>query len=348
VVFRPDEAPGRRQLDRALAAISPRIEPVLPGPLSHPEVLAELAERDPVGAGTLEKWIECPYRWFVDHELKPQRLEPEPEALRAGSVVHEVLERLYGEPPGNDRIPRPEDLDRWRTRASELLAEVAERQGLSPERPLSRIALERMRAQVNRLLERESRSETDLRPALLEASFGDDADRPALDLGDMRLHGQIDRVDTSPDGSRGLVYDYKTGSTVWAAAKLAEEGKLQLQLYAKAVGEQWGIEPVGGLYYQLGGSGDPAPRGFVAKDIPATDGLELKRTDRLEPDEVEAIVEAGTERARDRAAAMRRGEIGREPNRGRCPDWCRYQPICRLERATIAEEQANGDGQSEG
>ena len=81
----PTKRPSRRQLERAVAALAPRVEPVLPGPLADPAILAELAERDPVGAGTLETWIECPYRWFVDHELRPQRLEPKPEAMRAGS-----------------------------------------------------------------------------------------------------------------------------------------------------------------------------------------------------------------------------------------------------------------------
>jgi RecB family exonuclease len=186
---------------------------------------------------------------------------------------------------------------------------------------------------------------------LLEASFGDGegADRPVLDLGDLRLHGQIDRVDTSPDGRRALIYDYKTGSTVWPGAKLAEQGKLQLQLYARAVQDQWGIEPVGGLYYQLGGAGDPAPRGFVAKEVPGTEALELKRTDRLDPDDVEAIVQAGVDTARKKAAAMRRGAIGRDPNRGKCPDWCHYQAICRLERAIAAEEPtANGESHGSG
>ena len=41
---------------------------------------------------------------------------------------------------------------------------------------------------------------------------------------------------------------------------------------------------------------------------------------------------------------MRAGEIGRDPNQGRCPPWCRYQPICRLERSIGAEEALrNGD-----
>jgi ATP-dependent helicase/DNAse subunit B len=346
VVFAPPDAPSERALARALAAIGPRIDPRLPGPLRAPAVLAELAERNPVGAGTIEKWIECPYRWFVDHELKPQRLDPQPEALTTGSIVHEVLERLYREPPGGDRIPRSGDLERWRDRAHELLAEEAERHGLAAERPLSSVAMEKMRAQIERLLERESRNETELRPALLEASFGtgNEAERPALRLGDLALHGMIDRVDVTPDGRFGLVYDYKTSSSVTAGAKLAEEGKLQLQLYARAIHDQWEIEPLGGLYYQLGGSKNPRPRGFVAAED-ATEGLDLTKTDVIDLDEVESVVEAGVETARERAAAMRRGSIGRDPNRGECPKWCHYQPICRLERSIAADEgSSNGNG----
>jgi ATP-dependent helicase/DNAse subunit B len=346
VVFAPPDAPSERALARALAAIGPRIDPVLPGPLRAPAVLAALAERNPVGAGTLEKWIECPYRWFVDHELQPQRLDPEPEALTTGSIVHEVLERLYRDPPGDDTIPRPGDLGRWRERASELLGEAAERHGLVAERPLAGVALERMRAQIDRLLERESRSEAELRPALLEASFGagDDAERPALRLGDLLVHGMIDRVDVTPDGRLALVYDYKTASKVPARAKLAEEGKLQLQLYARAIRDQWELEPLGGLYYQLGGSKNPKPRGFVAADD-ATEGLDLTSTDVVDAEDVEATVEAGVETARDRATAMRRGSIGRDPNRGECPKYCTYQPICRLERAIAADAGApEGNG----
>ena len=41
---------------------------------------------------------------------------------------------------------------------------------------------------------------------------------------------------------------------------------------------------------------------------------------------------------------MRQGKIDRKPNQGRCPPWCRYQAICRLERSVGTEEPAiNGD-----
>jgi RecB family exonuclease len=346
VVFEPADAPSERALARAVAAIGPRRDPVLPGPLAVREVLAALSERNPVGAGTIEKWIECPYRWFVDHELEPQRLDPEPEPLATGSIVHEVLERLYRDPPGEDRIPRPDDLERWRNRAEELLAEVADRSGLGSGRPLADVAMQRMRAQIDRLLERESRADGELRPRLIEASFGDGegAERPALPLGDLLLHGVIDRVDVTPDGRAGIVYDYKTSSSVTAGAKLAEEGKLQLQLYAEALRRQWRIEPLGGLYHQLGGPGDPRPRGFVAAREEATKGLDLTGTDVLDPEEVRDLVAAGVSTARERAAAMRAGAIGRKPNQGRCPKWCTYQPICRLERA-LGPEDGGGNGE---
>ena len=346
VVFDPADAPSERSLARALAAIAPRRDPLLPGPLRAPHVLAELAGRNPVGAGTIEKWIECPYRWFVEHELKPQRLDPEPEPLTTGSIVHEVLERLYREPPGDDGIPRPDDVGGWRERAAELLEEVAEAKGLATGRPLAGLAMERMRAQINRLLERESRSETDLRPLLLEAAFGEGEgfEKPVLQLDDLSVHGVIDRVDVTPDRRAGIVYDYKTSKSVTPGRKLGEEGKLQLQLYARAIRERWGIEPLGGLYYQLGGPDDPRPRGFVAATDEATSGLDLTSTDILDPDEVGNTVQAGVTDARDRAAAMRRGEIDRRPNQGRCPKWCTYQPICRLERAIGPGDGGNGDG----
>src|SRR4029079_13791983 len=98
----------------SLAARGPRKREDLPGPLADSGVLAELRRRDPVGPGTIEKCIECAYRCCVHHELSPQRLEPQPDHLTTGSIVHDVLERLYSEPPGEDRIPRPHDVAPWR------------------------------------------------------------------------------------------------------------------------------------------------------------------------------------------------------------------------------------------
>ena len=169
--------PGRGALARRWRAARPALRPGPARAARGPRVLAELAERNPVGAGTLEKWIECPYRWFVDHELKPQRLDP-PAGSPHGRVdrprgARAPLRAIRRE---TIAIPRPGDLDRWRARALELLAEAAAEHGLEADRPLAGVALARMRAQIERLLERESRSETAAPPRCIEASFGDGDD----------------------------------------------------------------------------------------------------------------------------------------------------------------------------
>ena len=193
VVFAPEDAPSRGALDRALAAVGPRFDPVLPGPLASPRVLAELAERNPVGAGTIEKWIECPYRWFVDHELEAaaarppagSRSRPGRSSTRCSSASTAIRRETIA-----SRAPAT-----WTGGGRghvELLAEAAAEHGLEADRPLAGVALARMRAQIERLLERESRSETDSAPppaSRPRSGMATTPSKPALHLGDLALHG---------------------------------------------------------------------------------------------------------------------------------------------------------------
>ena len=356
VVFAAAEAPTERELARARALAGPRVEEARPGPLRVPEVLAELAGRELLSASTLEQWLECPYRWFVAHELAPERLDPESDALRLGGVAHDVLQRLYGEPPGDDAIPRPGDLGRWRNRLAELLDDVARERGLRPERPGDAVALARLRAQIESFLREESELETELRPRpdLLEAGFGmagpgangeHGADPPPLDLGTATLRGRIDRVDVAPDGRAALVRDYKTSREVHGRRGWEARGKLQLQLYILAARERLGLEPIGGLYTALGARDDRRPRGIAIAGDPRLGELPLVGGDACEPDRFDEELERARARAAGKAAAMRAGEIGRDPIGGRCPSYCSYQPICRLERAVGLED---GDGNGNG
>ncbi len=87
----------------------------------------------------------------------------------------------------------------------------------------------------------------------------------------------------------------------------------------------------------------------MATGIEATEAIDLVGTDRLEPDEVQQLLDAGESQAKESVAAMRAGQIDRAPNGGSCPPWCRFQPICRLERSIGAEEVAdNGDAPGNG
>jgi ATP-dependent helicase/DNAse subunit B len=352
VTFTPESAPTERELERARALAGPRRKEARPGPLRVGAVLAELGQRDLVSASSLEGWIECSYRWFVNHELSPQRLDPEPDALRLGTVAHRSLQRLYAEPPGADAIPRQGDVARWKARLAELLDAVAEEEGMQPAEPPDAVALARLRAQLGRFLEEEAEIETQMRPRadLLEVGFGfseEDDGHEALDLGELKLRGQIDRVDLAPDGSTALVRDYKTSKEMPGRATWERKGKLQLQLYTLAARERLGLDPIGGLYHPLGAYRDRRPRGMVIAGDPRLGELALVGGDSCDPEQFDAELERARALAAEKARAMQSGAITRDPIGGRCPTYCAYQAICRLERAVGLEDE-NGNGNGDG
>ena len=348
VTFNPDEAPTRRELDRATALAGPREPESRPGPLREATVLGDLSGRRLVSASSLEGWIECSYRWFVNHELQPQRLDPVPDPLRLGTVVHGALQRLYAEPPATDSIPRRGDVERWKARLAELLHEEASAAEMHPDDPPDSVALARLRAQIGRFLEEEAELDTPMRPRpeLLEVSFGFDEDGPAaLDLGGVELRGQIDRVDVVPDGSAALVRDYKTSREMPGRATWERKGKLQLQLYVLAARERLDLNPIGGLYHALGAYKERRPRGMVIAGDARLGELTLVGGDSCDAEAFDDELERAREQAAEKARAMRSGAIARDPINGKCPTYCAYQTICRLERAVGLEDE-NGNGES--
>jgi RecB family exonuclease len=347
----PEKATGDRVETRVGAARVAERKTREPGPLADPAVLAELSRVPAYGGTTLERFDTCSYQWFVGHELGPEPLDPIPDPLLQGSLMHRVLYLLYKEGPGSDSRPRPATLAAWVERARELVPAVATELGIgerAPERAIRR----GVEGLLVRLLEEEAgRSDSAFEPWLLEAGFGEgeDRERPPLEIDGWRLHGAIDRADRAEDG-RVIVHDYKVSSKATSAKKLVEEGKLQIQLYMLAISEQWGGTPVGGLYHPLRGTRERRPRGLLLKDEAADlSGYELVKTDLLE----EAPFEEALEEARGRAGAivarMREGDIRRDPGppEGKkhdvCPVFCDFAPICRRDRPPADAEEDRED-----
>lgn len=337
------EATTERGRRRALALGETR-PAAKPGPLRHPDVIAAIRDRDAVSAGSLENWLGCSYKWFVDHELRPVRLEPTADPLWLGSLVHASLEQLYRDPPGADSIPRPGDVGRWKRRFGELLHELSAETARGTER-LSAVA--RVRVQIEAFLEDESKLETTLRPLpdMLEWSFGlDDDDLDPLGVGELRVHGVVDRVDVAPDGVGAVVRDYKTSAKVAGVGAFEKEGKLQLPLYMLAVREIGQLDPIAGLYHPLASYKDRRPRGIALRGDERLEGLRLvERSDLLDPEAFDEQIDAAIERAIGAARRMRAGDIRRDPLGGTCPKYCTYQPICRLERALGLESEDQQD-----
>ncbi len=267
--------------------------------------------------------------------------------------MHEALDRLYGERPGGDPLPRPGTLAAWRGRGRELVAEVVAERELG-DHPAERAMARRVERLLERFLAEEAERETGgFEPWLLEARFGEhpDAERPVLDLGGWGLHGAVDRVDRSGDG-RAVVIDYKLAGQVTPREKFEERAKLQLPLYLLAVAEHWGAKPVGALYHPLRGTSVRRPRGRRLRR-----GRRGPR--RLRPLPERRGRAGGAGGAAGGLAAARRGrsspasaagEIRRDPGprpglRGHdvCPAYCTFAPICRRDRAPRYEQDEEGD-----
>jgi ATP-dependent helicase/DNAse subunit B len=375
VVHRLSEAPSETELARSIAARGPtadqgqlleragaegpaaeRVRERLatargaeaatraPGPLTNPSVIAALGDVHAYGGTTLEGFDVCSYRWFVSHELSPQPLDPPPDPLVQGGIVHAALYALYKERPQGDALPRPGSLGAWVARGTELVDEIAATKEIG-EHPAERAMLARVKGLLARFLGEEAKREPGgFKPWLLEEGFSEseEVEQPALELDGWRLHGAIDRVDRAPDG-RALVLDYKLSSRVSPREKLEEEAKLQLQLYLIAVAELWGTAIVGGLYHPLRATSERRPRGLVLDDAAAgLDGYRLSKTDKVDAEAFDALLADARRRAGAIVTRMRAGQIGRDPgprpglrDHGVCPQFCDFAPICRRDRAPV-------------
>ena len=101
---------------------------------AHDELLGTPAARtvvaglDSFGPTTLEAFTECPYRWFVEKQLRPSRFGPTPPAMARGILIHDVLERLHSE--SEPRMPDTDSIETWKDEAGELVDSRAEEHGL--------------------------------------------------------------------------------------------------------------------------------------------------------------------------------------------------------------------------
>ncbi len=145
------------------------------------------------------------------------------------------------------------------------------------------------------------------------------------------------------DGSRvGLVRDYKLSSGVTAPAKFDEEGKLQLQLYMLALRDllrrRADRRPVRAARLRRD---EEAARAHRSSEVRGEllDAKSTYKTDALGREEFEATLEAAHATAADVVGRMRAGRVTRNPLGGVCPRWCTFQPICRRERAPLADRE---------
>ncbi|GAB4432153.1 MAG: hypothetical protein OHK0011_15000 [Turneriella sp.] len=183
--------------------------------------------------GDIEKYMSCPYRWFLSRLLRLRPLE-EPtaaesmDALQKGTLVHDILQRYLTQKT------------RTRARLSELaqecLNEYTELHG-----SLHPIMVEKVGREIEDMLDVFWKFESALPPAGqqgAEFSFGKGDGSADVEItvsnGALSLSGSIDRFDVRRDDI--LLVDYKTGKRQnYKLEKASMAEKVQPWLYAEAL-----------------------------------------------------------------------------------------------------------------
>jgi ATP-dependent helicase/DNAse subunit B len=309
-------------------------------PLREQKLLAELRAR-PWSASSLERWIGCPARWFVERLLRPGEIDPEAEPLVRGALAHaalkDTLEGLRAQ-TGSARVT-PERLPLARELLGAALSAGEEGRPLSVAAERLRAARRRLQVDLERYLEHAAAVGGPLEPGLLEVGFGfapgeeggeeQDGELPAFELGGgMRMRGRIDRIDLGPAGE-AVVYDYKNRSAPKPSNWIAE-GNVQVALYMCAAEQLLGVRAVGGFYQPLSGE-DLRARGVLDGDAGVS--IDCVRGDEREHEEVRELLAGALALARGAAGEAGAGAFESRPQTcGWNGSGCVYPSICRCER----------------
>jgi ATP-dependent helicase/DNAse subunit B len=326
-------APTEPEWERALALASNSREQQHPDGLHEPGVLAELGARDTFSASALEAFADCPVKWLVDKLLRPDELEPEPEALVRGSYAHAVLETTYRrlrERTGSAKLT-PDSLAAAEEILLETMREKQPEYRISPKETRFRTAVRRLEFDLLSHLRREADRGGSFEPSELELEFGmPGAELPALELGEgVKVRGKIDRLDTW--NGYALVSDYKSGRKGYPVARWEQDRRMQAALYMLAVRELKGMDVAGGVYVPLADR-KGKPRGLVLDEVAGELGDGVVGTDRRDAEGVRSELDRARERVREIAGRIRSGDVRPCPDTCAWNGGCSYPSICREER----------------
>ena len=324
------------------AASRPRAPSVRASAVATSACSTRCAERA-WSASSLEGWIGCPMRWFVERTCsRPGAFDPEPEPLARGGLAHaalnDTLEGLRAE-TGSARADAGQPA-RSRASCSQRRSSAREHEhplSVAPERRPG--VRRRLRADLERYLAPRGRRREPARArrprGRLRHRRGRRQGRGERAAGlrarrRRRCCAGASTASTSSERGEAVVYDYKSSSAP-APAKWIGEGKLQVALYMRAVEQLLGLRVVGGFYQPLQRLGPACARPARRRQRRASSTA--SRATRREHAEVrELLDEALARRARGRG----RGGRAASSRPGRRPalrkGGCEFPTICRCER----------------
>ncbi len=286
----------------------------------------------------LEAYAACPFRHFCSYTLRLKGIREEIDALDFGSLIHDVLYRLFTDL----RVElgpqfKVGTLDREATggRARDILdTHFAEQARLLNMPDYEReVLLHDLQTTLTRYMKCEiENARPGFTPTFFELEFGSPAvegrardehstEKPLViegPNGPVAVCGKIDRVDVLADGA--VVIDYKTGQAP-NLANYANGQAFQPIIYAAAVKQLFELEPVGAEYRPVKQWG---PDGYYLESSGITTSRQKRMLDEVG---LADVLEAGEQLAAELAERIRAGSIVIEPHD--CPEYCEFAGVCR-------------------
>ena len=213
-----------------------------------------------VSPSTIEAYLSCPYRWFIERRIGREAPDEVPGGMGRGSFVHEALRVFYESliQAGHRRVTQ-ENLDVAQegfARVFDALTSAQDQLSPCEGRYLLLTASERkehalLRTQLLEQIERESRLFYGFEPRYLEWQYG--YEKP-FSFADCLIEGKIDRIDINPEDNTAIIIDYKTGSLDGYEMEMVKDAEsflprmVQAYIYAGAVQDLLGLTIAAVLY----------------------------------------------------------------------------------------------------
>ena len=311
----------------------------------------------------LERFAACPFSYYVEYGLKPERIEPyelsaKDEGTFFHAAIHEFLLRSMGDLNALDAPAAEARMDA----VTETLLQRMGESGPLGDSAVSLAETRRMKAtmRVSAVALAEHMRGSRFHAAALEQSFGPEDGARAIRLdGDCVLEGRIDRIDEWDEADKYLrVIDFKRGGKSFKLATVYYGLQLQLPVYLASALARRGGRSAGVYYFPLeegilttqsldSGEIERERRAVFRMEglIPESEEVRRAMTDRLgevfkaratedgklyknvpsaSESDYRAMTDCALRRAGEQLRDIRRGVCGAFPVRFEGIDPCRY------------------------
>ncbi len=308
--------------------------------IRDPRILARLCEQATFSITGLQKYLRCPFRYFISQILAPADLKPLAHALHRGQAVHRILCRFGAQLKrsgiylGGDGVSK-QQLDEIRRQMKGLIEEEFAEAGHDLE---AQIMKSELTSCLDRYIDMELASGRRFTYHDFEVSFGEpmrecggrNSSQDTISFADFSLKGRLDRIDIDGDSDRAMVIDYKFGSIPEGAEKFGENNEIQIPLYIRALKDIFGLTPIGGEYLSLRGQ---ARRGIYLEgyeELAGSGSGQINSKDFVDSAAFSACLGAAEELAVAAVAGIRAGSfpIAEVDKKNDCK-WCELTGICR-------------------